>query len=84
MLERNTETFAGTFPFVPHYRDLGHFRSTPWYQVNTPIAATLTTTYSVIHHDTARDGTHTRIWCAASIKACELPADDKGAPRVPV
>jgi haloalkane dehalogenase len=26
MLELNTDTFGGTFPFVPHYWDLGHFR----------------------------------------------------------
>jgi haloalkane dehalogenase len=26
MLEIETETFAGTFPFPPHYLDLGHFR----------------------------------------------------------
>jgi haloalkane dehalogenase len=26
MLELETETFAGTFPFPPHYLDLGHFR----------------------------------------------------------
>jgi len=59
-------------------------RGTPWYQVNIPSVATLTTAYSVILCDTGRDDAHTMIWCVASVKTGALLASHQGTSCVPV
>jgi hypothetical protein len=59
-------------------------RCTPWYQMNILSAATLTTVYSVIRHDTRGNDAHTMIWCVVSVKTRALPASNQGTSCVPV